>query len=133
MSADPRVALELRLPEPGSFEDLFRPVRVEVAADDLTERSFGRVSCERRKRLVLADLAGAALKSPGLNNGICASGDCSASQAWARGIYGESTRRDGIRWASRQMNNGFACATFDRCGRRSARRGRWTTSAIGST
>jgi hypothetical protein len=178
--------VRLRLPEPGSFEDLLRPIRVEVAslvrlsrnpatepywsagvyrfddpepsgagvfgtcytantievafaesvihecgrfvgasyevpAADLTERSVVRFACERRKTLVLADLTGAALKSLGLNNDISASADYTTSQAWARAIHGSSPRWDGIRYVSRQMNNGFAYAIFERSGLRMLR------------
>ena len=110
----------------------------EVPAAELTERSVVRFACERRKTLVLADLTGAALKSLGLNNDISASADYSVSQAWAQAIHGASPRWDGIRYVSRQMNKGFAYAIFERSGlrklrRRSSRRGRWMTSAIGST
>ena len=173
--------MSLRLPEPGTFEDLLRPVRIEVAsllrlsrhpttepywstgfyrfddpqpdragafgtcytansievafaesvvhesgrfvagayevpAAELTERSVVRFRCERRKTLVLADLTGAALKSMGLNNDISASGDYTASQAWGRAIHDASPRWDGIRYVSRQMNKGFACAIFERSG-----------------
>jgi hypothetical protein len=177
------MALEvrLRLPEPGSFEELLRPVRIEVASlvrlsrhpatepywstgvyrfDDpqpghagafgtcytastievafaesvihesgrfvggsyevptaeLTERSVVRFTCERRKSLVLVDLTGAALKFLGLNNDISASADYTTSQAWARAIHGASTRWDGIRYVSRQMNKGVAYAIFQRSG-----------------
>jgi RES domain len=173
----------LRLPEPGSFEHLLRPARIEIAllvrlsrhpssepywstgvhrfdnpdldragafgtcytasnievafaesvihesgrfvggayevpAAELTERSVVRFVGERRKTLVLADLTGAALKSLGLNNDISASADYSLSQAWAQAIHGASTRWDGIRYVSRQMNKGFAYAIFKRSGLR---------------
>ena len=173
--------MSLRLPDPGSFENLLRPTRIEVAslvrlslhpatepywsagvyrfddpdpggdaafgtcctastievafaesvihecgrfvrgryevpAAELTERSGVRFACERRKRLVLADLTGAALKALGLNNDVSASADYTASQAWARAIHGASPRWDGIRHVSRQMNKGFAYAIFERSG-----------------
>lgn len=179
VSGEPRVSL--RRPEPGSFEDLLRPVRIgvaslvrlsrypatepywsagvyrfddpqpdragafgtcytassievafaegviheagrfaagshEVPAAELTERSAVRFCCARRKTLVLADLTGAALKSLGLNNDISASSDYTASQAWAKAIHDASPRWDGIRYVSRQMNKGFACAIFERSG-----------------
>jgi hypothetical protein len=88
----------------------------EVPATELTERSVVRFRCERRKTLVLADLAGAALKSLGLNNDISASSDYTVTQAWAQAIHESSTRWDGIRYVSRQMNKGFACAIFERSG-----------------
>ena len=178
--------MSLRLPEPASFEDLLRPIRIEVASlvrlsrhpatepywsagvyrfDDpepgragafgtcyaastievafaesvihesgqfvggtyevpvaeLTERSVVRFACDRRKTLVLADLTGAALKSLGLNNDISASADYTTSQAWAQAIHGASTRWDGIRYVSRQMNKGFAYAIFERSGLRKLR------------
>lgn len=80
-----------------------------------------RFACERRKTLVLADLTGAALKSLGLNNDISASADYTASQLWARAIHAASPRWDGIRYVSRQMNNGFAYAIFERSGLRKLR------------
>ena len=46
----------------------------------------------------------------------CASSDYTATQAWARAIHDASTRWDGIRYVSRQMNKGFACAIFERSG-----------------
>lgn len=73
---------------------------------------------EQRKSLVLADLDRAALKSPGLNVDISASADCSVCAAWAKAIHRASPRWDGIRYASRRMNQGFACASFKRSGRR---------------
>lgn len=88
----------------------------EVPVAELTERSVVRFACLRRKTLVLADLTGAALKSLGLNNDMSASADYTASQAWARAIHGASSRWDGIRYVSRQMNKGFAYAIFDRSG-----------------
>ena len=179
MSGEPRVSP--RLPEPGSFERLLRPVRIEVASlvrlsrhpatepywsagiyrfDDpepgragafgtcytasfieaafaesvihesgrfvhgshqvptteLTERSVVRFACQRRKTLIMADLSGSALKSLGLNNDISASGDYTASQAWSQAIHDASTRWDGVRYVSRQMNKGFAYAIFERSG-----------------
>ena len=88
----------------------------EVPVAKLTERSVVRLRSGRRKTLVLADLTGAALKSLGLNNDISASSDYTATQAWARAIHDAGTRWDGIRYVSRQMNKGFACAIFERSG-----------------
>lgn len=178
--------VRLRQPDPGSFEDLLRPIRIEVAslvrlsrhpatepywsagvyrfddpdpggagpfgtcytastievafaesvihecgrfvtgsyevpAAELTDRSVVRFTCDRRKSLVLADLTGAALKALGLNNDISASAHYTASQAWARAIHGASPRWDGIRYVSRQMNQGFAYAIFERSGLRKLR------------
>ena len=93
----------------------------EVPAAELTERSVVRFACERRKTVVLADLTGGALKALGLNNDISASGDYTTSQAWARAIHGSSPRWDGIRYVSRQMNEGFAYAIFERSGLRKLR------------
>jgi len=93
----------------------------EVPAAELTERSVVRFACPRRKTLVLADLTGAALMSLGLNNDISASADYTTSQAWARAIHGASPRWDGTRYVSRQLNNGFAFAIFERSGLRKLR------------
>jgi hypothetical protein len=51
---------------------------------------------------------------------------------------GASKRWDGIRYVSRQMDNGFACAIFERSGIRKpraakSRRGRRMSFAIGAT
>jgi hypothetical protein len=184
VSEEPSVPL--RLPEPGSFEHLLRPIRIDVASlirlsrrpgaepfwsagvyrfDDpdpgqagsfgtcytassievafaesvihecgrfvagtyevpvteLSERSVVRFACERRKSLVLADLTGTALKSLGLNNDISASADYTRSQAWAQAIHEANPRWDGIRYVSRQMNQGFAFAIFERSGLRKVR------------
>ena len=59
-----------------------------------------------------------ALKSLGMNNDISASADYTTSQVWARAIHGASSRWDGIRYVSRQMNKGFAYAIFERTGLR---------------
>ena len=188
--------MSLRLPEPGSFEGLLRPVRIEVAslvrlsrhpatepywsggvyrfddaepgragafgtcytassievafaesvihecgrfvsgsyevsASELTGRSVVRFACDRRKSLVLADLTGAALKSLGLNNDISASADYTTSQAWAQAIHGASSRWDGIRYVSRQMNKGFAYAIFERSGLRKVRAEKLKARQIG--
>ncbi len=80
-----------------------------------------RFACERRKTLVLADPTGVALKALGLNNDISASADYTASQAWALAIHGASPRWEGIRYVSRQMNEGFAFAIFERSGLRKLR------------
>jgi RES domain len=168
----------LRRPEPGSFEALLRPARIEVASllrlsrhsasepywssgvyrfdhpesdgfgtcytassvevafaesvihesgrfvggshevpvAELTERWVVRFRCEKRKTLILADLSGAALKALGLNNDISSTADYTASQAWAQAIHEASPRWDGIRYVSRQMNQGFAYAIFRRGG-----------------
>lgn len=178
--------MSLRLPEPGTFEDLLRPVRIEVKSllrlsrraatepywsagvhrfdapdpdlacafgtcyaastievafaesvihesgrfangvyevptEELTGRSVVRFTREPRKTLLLADLTGAALKGLGLNNDISASADYAPSQAWAEAIHRASTRWDGIRYVSRQMNKGFAYAIFERSGLRKLR------------
>ncbi len=94
----------------------------EVPAAELAERRVVRFACEgRKKTLVLADLTGAALKSLGLNNDISASADYTTSQAWAQAIHDASSRWDGIRYVSRQMNKGFAYAVFERSGLRKLR------------
>lgn len=102
----------------------------EVPTAELTERSVVRFTCDPRKTLVLADLSGAALKSLGLNNDISASGDYTASQAWARAIHDASPRWDGIRYVSRQMNDGFAYAIFERSGLRKLSAERLTVQQV---
>lgn len=187
--------MPLRLPEPGSFEHLLRPVRIDVAslvrlsrypatepywssgvyrfdapdssragafgtcytartlevafaesviherarfaggsyevpAAELTGRSVVRFACERRKTLVLADLSGTALKSLGLNNDISASADYRTSQVWAQAIHDAHPRWNGIRYVSRQMNQGFAYAIFDRSGLRKLRAEKLTARQV---
>jgi hypothetical protein len=75
-----------------------------------------RFRCEKRKTPILADLSVAALKALGLNNDISSTADYTASQAWAQAIHEASPRWDGIRYVSRQMNQGFAYAIFRRSG-----------------
>lgn len=68
----------------------------------------------RKKRLRLADLSGHHLKALGLNNDISAGDDYAASQAWAKAIHDSDTKWDGIRYVSRQRNDGHAYAIFER-------------------
>jgi hypothetical protein len=93
----------------------------EAPLAELTERFVVRFACDGRKTLVLADLTGAALKALGLNNDISASADYTGSQAWASAIHASSPRWDGIRYVSRQMNQGHAYAIFRRSGLRKLR------------
>jgi hypothetical protein len=64
--------------------------------------------------LRLADLTGAGLKALGLNNDISAGGNYRISQAWAAAIHGARPELDGIRYVSRQRNDAFCYALFDR-------------------
>ena len=92
-----------------------------MPAAALTDHSVVRFALDRRKTLVLADLTGAALQAPGLNNDISATADCTTSQAWAQAIHDASPRWHGIRYVPRQMNKGLACALFARSGLRRLR------------
>jgi hypothetical protein len=82
----------------------------------LISRQIVRLHRPSRPELVLADLTGKALKTLGLNNDISASDDYTVSMAWARAIHDADPKWDGIRYVSRQQNNRFAVALFERCG-----------------
>ena len=113
----------MRLPEPGSFEDLLRPVRIEVASLVRLSRRpasepywstgvyrFDDPEPGRADAFGTCDTA----SSIAVANDISASADYTASQAWATAIHGASAGWDGIRYVSRQMNKGFSYAIFER-------------------
>jgi hypothetical protein len=66
--------------------------------------------------LTLADLTGVGLKALGLNNDISAGDDYRISQAWAAAIHVARPELDGIRYVSRQRNDAFCYALYDRSG-----------------
>lgn len=114
--------VRLRLPEPGSFEDLLRPARLEVASIVRLSRHPATEPYWSTGVYRFDDPEpGAALKSLGLNNDISASADYTTSQAWARAIHCANPRWDGIRYVSRQMNKVFAYAIFERSALRKLR------------
>ena len=65
--------------------------------------------------LQVVDLTGAALVRLGLNNDISA-GDYAISQLWSRAIYELPGGFDGIRYRSRQLNDEYCYALFERSG-----------------
>ena len=71
--------------------------------------------------LLLADLTGTALKKLGLNNDLNAGDDYAVPMAWARAIHDADGKWDGIRYVSRQQNQGLAVALFERSHVRKAR------------
>jgi hypothetical protein len=64
--------------------------------------------------LRVVDLSGVLLKRLGFKNDICAGTDYSPSQKLSRAIYQHPIGADGIRYVSRQVNNQYAYAVFDR-------------------
>lgn len=90
----------------------------EVPEAELTGRFIVTFHRPRRQTLVLADLTGRALKELGLNNDLSATDDYSISQAWSLAIHAASAKWDGIRYVSRQRNDAYAYAIFERSGLR---------------
>ena len=94
----------------------FRGGVYQIPAVDLTARHVVRLHRPSRPTLVLADLTGKRLKTLGLNNDISAGDDYSLPMAWARAIHAADPKWDGIRYVSRQHNDGYAVALFERSG-----------------
>lgn len=92
----------------------FRRGCYEVPEAELVNRHIVQFARPAAPALVLANLSGQALKALGLNNDISASDDYTAPMAWARAIHGASAKWDGILYVSRQRNDGYAVALFDR-------------------
>ena len=94
----------------------FRNGHYEIAAADLDSRYIVRTRRPAKPQLLLADLTGKSLKSLGLNNDISAGDDYTVPMAWAKAIHDCDPKWDGIRYVSRQHNDMFAVALFERCG-----------------
>lgn len=92
----------------------FTEGRYEIPLADLTSRHVVRLQRPGAPDLVLADLTGKALKTLGLNNDISAGSDYAASMAWAKAIHEADPKWDGIRYVSRQHNDRYAVALFER-------------------
>ena len=92
----------------------FRNGRYEIALAELTSRHVVQLQRPANPELVLADLTGGALKALGLNNDISAGNDYSAPMAWAKAIHDADPKWDGIRYVSRQHNDRYAVALFER-------------------
>lgn len=95
---------------------LFMGGTYQVPSAELQSRHLVTFLHPSRTTLTLADLTGNALKAIGLNNDISAGGDYSIPQQWAAAIYAAHPRVDGIRYVSRQHNNAFCYAVFERSG-----------------
>ena len=87
-----------------------------VSRAGLVARSLVGFKHPTKPSLTLADLTGAGLKALGLNNDISASDDYCISQAWAAAIHVARPELDGIRYVSRQRNDAFCYALYDRSG-----------------
>ena len=87
-----------------------------VSKAGLVARSLVGFKHPTKPSLTLADLTGAGLKALGLNNDISAGDDYRVSQAWAAAIHVARPELDGIRYVSRQRNDAFCYALFDRSG-----------------
>jgi len=92
----------------------FRNSRYEIPLADLTSRHVVQLHRPAAPELVLADLTGKALKVLGLNNDISAGNDYTMPMAWAKAIHTADIKWDGIRYVSRQHNDGYAVALFER-------------------
>ena len=87
-----------------------------VSRAGLEARSLVGFKHPIKPSMTLADLTGAGLKILGLNNDISASDNYCISQAWAAAIHVARPELDGIRYVSRQRNDAFCYALFDRSG-----------------
>jgi hypothetical protein len=94
-----------------------------VARTALTGRFKIGFTHDKRATLRLADLTGPALKRLGLNNDVSAGDDYTVTQQWARAIHDCDVRWDGIRYVSRQCNDSYAYAIFERSGLRAVDQG----------
>jgi hypothetical protein len=100
---------------PGSFGTCYAADDIAVAFCEsvIHESAWFR---EGRYEIPLADLTGKTLKILGLNNDISAGSDYAASMAWAKAIHEADPKWDGIRYVSRQRNDRYAVALFERSG-----------------
>ncbi|MEI6028655.1 MAG: RES family NAD+ phosphorylase [Betaproteobacteria bacterium] len=87
-----------------------------VSRAGLVARSLVGFKHPTKPSMTLADLTGAGLKALGLNNDISAGDNYCISQAWAAAIHVARPELDGIRYVSRQRNDAFCYALFDRSG-----------------
>ncbi len=92
----------------------FRNGRYEVPEADLKARHIVTLQRLDKPKLVLADLTGKALKNLGLNNDVSAGDDYEPTMAWAAAIHHASVKWDGIRYVSRQHNDEYVVALFER-------------------
>lgn len=99
----------------------FHNGRYEIALANLTSRHVVQLHRPKAPELVLADLTGKALKVLGLNNDISAGSDYTVPMAWAKAIHEADPKWDGLRYVSRQHNDGYAVALFERSGVTKAR------------
>ena len=90
--------------------------RYVVPRSELERRAVVRFGHPRRSRLVLADMTGDALKAMGLNNDLSAGDDYLISQQWSRALFEAKPRLAGIRYLSRQRNDAYCYAVFERSG-----------------
>ena len=83
---------------------------------EMDGRSLVRLHHPHAERLRLADMTGKALKAMGLNNDLSAGDDYRLPQRWSRALFEAKPRLDGIRYRSRQRNDRYCYALFDRSG-----------------
>ncbi len=95
---------------------LFRDGAYEVSHAVLESRTLVGFRHPTRSRLQMADLTGQGLKQLGLNNDVSAGDDFTRTQAWAAAIHQALPDIAGIRYVSRQNNDAYCYAVFDRGG-----------------
>ena len=93
---------------------LFRNGSFEVAKSALAERSLVAFKHRTKDVLSFVDMTGDALKALGLNNDLSAGDDYLIPQQWSKAIHDSLPDVDGIRYVSRQRNNCYCFAIFDR-------------------
>ena len=87
----------------------------QVASAEFKARHLVCYKRQPNPNMFLADLTGDGLKALGLNNDISASDSYTIPQQWAAAIHSAHPTLDGIRYVSRQRNNAYCYALFDRC------------------
>lgn len=92
----------------------FNNGQFEVPMAALSSRYVVPLQRPAQPELILADLTGEALKRLGLNNDISAGGDYTMTKKWAKAVHDADPKWDGVWYISRQLNEGFAVALFER-------------------
>ncbi|WP_372525134.1 RES family NAD+ phosphorylase [Piscinibacter sp.] len=97
--------------------------RYVVARSDIDRRYVVRFSRPAGLPLQLADFSGDALKAMGLTGDISAGDAYERPQLWSRAVHEAVPSLDGIRYRSRQRNEAYCYAIFERSGLQVANRG----------
>ena len=87
-----------------------------MASAQLHERHLVSFRHAAKGHLELADLTGRGLKRLGLANDVSVGDDYGIAQAWAAAVHAALPHLDGLRYRSRQNNDAYCYALFNRSG-----------------